>query len=769
VIYRFRNYELDDLTRELRGANGRIDTEPKAFELLLYLVENRDRAVSKDELLSALWPRSIVTETALARCVMKARRAVGDDSDTQAAILTVHGHGYRFIAELEAEQPVADAPAAATAVPRRAPWLFAGLLALLAVVAVGLYMRSDTAQIENAGALAVLPVTNLVNDPDLAWVRVGLMSLIKRMLEDGGVDVVAEKSVLDAVADEPLMAVPDDALFTRIREQSGADSLLYTSLDMQGGLHRLSAVITSPDGRKLRRMIVGDSPAELAADMARIVVSILSGATVRPANRFAKTSTDPFVNEMYARALDLELQGELEEARRLFRVAADLEPELFWLRYEIALCTRDLREWDEAERLFDALYEEASGGTDARALIVTLNSHGIMQFHRNEYDAAESLFRRALGAAAERDYAGDRASAHINLGLIAVHRGDLAGAEQQYDAALRAFDEAGEEVSPHFYNNYAGLLMTLGDLERAQQYSERAIDGFRLHGQRRFEAPSLNRLARILRRRGDFEGAISRHEQAMAIYHELGDIGGEISVQSALTAVFREKGDLTRAQNSAREVIERAALTDEDLIKADALMQSAYVEADLGNHGDALTDFEQARAMFAAIGEDNGLRAAELGIARAALELDDTGRAGTIAAALLRSAQAAGNEVAEARARIMAGSVAAAIGETDTAAEQYLSALAYARTSSDEQVLVGAGTLLATLELERGNHDRSAELIEEMRPLAATQYDFRRLDARLAIARGEPARAAEILAVLRSQAGEAWRVGDDALLKSLQD
>jgi hypothetical protein len=56
-----------------------------------------------------------------------------------------------------------------------------------------------------------------------------------------------------------------------------------------------------------------------------------------------------------------------------------------------------------------------------------------------------------------------------------------------------------------------------------------------------------------------------------------------------------------------------------------------------------------------------------------------------------------------------------------------------------------------------------------MRPLAATQYDFRRLDARLAIARGEPARAAEILAVLRSQAGEAWRVGDDALLKSLQD
>ena len=56
----------------LRAMVRQVTMQPKAFELLLYLIRNRHRAVDKDELQDALWPRSIVTETALTRCVMKA-------------------------------------------------------------------------------------------------------------------------------------------------------------------------------------------------------------------------------------------------------------------------------------------------------------------------------------------------------------------------------------------------------------------------------------------------------------------------------------------------------------------------------------------------------------------------------------------------------------------------------------------------------------------------------------------------------------------------
>ena len=125
-VYEFGDCVLDADRRDLSVAGKSVTTQPKAFELLLYLVRNRHRAVDKDELQDKLWPRSIVTVTALTRCVMKARRAVNDDADRQSVIKTVHGHGYRFIAEIK--QPAAPEQAAAaspSAPAKRKPRLLA--------------------------------------------------------------------------------------------------------------------------------------------------------------------------------------------------------------------------------------------------------------------------------------------------------------------------------------------------------------------------------------------------------------------------------------------------------------------------------------------------------------------------------------------------------------------------------------------------------------------------------------------------------------------
>ena len=100
-VYKFLDRELDLDRRELRQNEEVLAIQRKVFDLLLYLVEHRDRAVGKDELQDAIWPGTIVTETALTRAIMKARRSVGDDANTQVAIKTVHGHGYRFVAEVE--------------------------------------------------------------------------------------------------------------------------------------------------------------------------------------------------------------------------------------------------------------------------------------------------------------------------------------------------------------------------------------------------------------------------------------------------------------------------------------------------------------------------------------------------------------------------------------------------------------------------------------------------------------------------------------------
>ena len=104
TAYRFRDCEVDFELREIRRADRVVAVEPKVFDLLVYMIKQRDRAVSKDELQDEIWRGVIVTEAALTRCVMKARRAIGDDVNGQEAIKTVRGHGYRFSTSVEVER-----------------------------------------------------------------------------------------------------------------------------------------------------------------------------------------------------------------------------------------------------------------------------------------------------------------------------------------------------------------------------------------------------------------------------------------------------------------------------------------------------------------------------------------------------------------------------------------------------------------------------------------------------------------------------------------
>ena len=82
--WRFGDCELDLAARELRVGGDAHAIEPKAFDLLAYLLNHRERVIGHDELMDALWPGVIVTEAALARTVMKARKAVGDNAGQQA-------------------------------------------------------------------------------------------------------------------------------------------------------------------------------------------------------------------------------------------------------------------------------------------------------------------------------------------------------------------------------------------------------------------------------------------------------------------------------------------------------------------------------------------------------------------------------------------------------------------------------------------------------------------------------------------------------------
>jgi len=99
VVYRFGDFVLDCDTRQLVEDGSEVHLSPKAFDLLVTLVDNQRRAVSKAELQQLLWPSTFVEETNLAGLVLEIRRALHDTASRPAFVRTVYGFGYRFVGE----------------------------------------------------------------------------------------------------------------------------------------------------------------------------------------------------------------------------------------------------------------------------------------------------------------------------------------------------------------------------------------------------------------------------------------------------------------------------------------------------------------------------------------------------------------------------------------------------------------------------------------------------------------------------------------------
>lgn len=112
--FRFASFCLDAATRQLQRNGQEVSLSPKAFQLLLLLVANRDRAVSKHELQRNLWPSTFVLETNLASLIAEIRRALDDDAAKPRFVRTIHRFGYRFVGQLDESGAVAaDVPATA--------------------------------------------------------------------------------------------------------------------------------------------------------------------------------------------------------------------------------------------------------------------------------------------------------------------------------------------------------------------------------------------------------------------------------------------------------------------------------------------------------------------------------------------------------------------------------------------------------------------------------------------------------------------------------
>jgi len=140
LIYSFEDFSLDSDRRELHHGEDFVAVEPQVFELLHYLICNRDRIVSKDDLIASVWDGRIVSESTLSSRLTTVRQAVGDSGETQRLIRTIPRKGIRFIGQVIEQKN--DRPLLGSSHPQAEPGL----------------------RIPDRPSIAVLPFQNLSDD-----------------------------------------------------------------------------------------------------------------------------------------------------------------------------------------------------------------------------------------------------------------------------------------------------------------------------------------------------------------------------------------------------------------------------------------------------------------------------------------------------------------------------------------------------------------------------------------------------------------------------
>ncbi len=218
-LYEFDQFRLDLQNRVLRRAGTVVPLTPKALDVLLFLIQNAGRIVTKDELMKTVWRDSFVEESNLTQTIFMVRKALEETAERRY-ILTVQGQGYRFLvpvkeASVEPKQVEAPAPtqtygADVSEVPPQSPpqrtnklrlaFISSALVAVVLILASGIwFMRRGTVEQPGKIMLAVLPFENFTGDSGQEYLSDGLTEeMISQLgdLDPAHMGVIARTSVM---------------------------------------------------------------------------------------------------------------------------------------------------------------------------------------------------------------------------------------------------------------------------------------------------------------------------------------------------------------------------------------------------------------------------------------------------------------------------------------------------------------------------------------------------------------------------------------------
>lgn len=518
---RFEQFEVRPATREV-WRDGRLQpTPPKVFNLLLMLIERRDRVVPKTEILQAVWGRAVVSESVLARTVMKARKAIGDDARAAPLLRTVHRIGYRFVAPATAE-PIAEATTVPSAEPPRGRGARARALARAPADA----------------SIALLPIEDATGESDGAWTAQSVRSHCIEMLRTLPPFRLLPESEIQAALGRPeerdgvaaVLALPSVACAVRVtlRRQGRAHWLHYQGIERHGEVW--SGSVRGIDTAGLGR---------------RLAERISSRGRDAPGAEAPARFDDPFAREAFSRGLELADQHEWRLALPLLQTASDLQPDHTEARLQclraMAACG-DAASFVRGARLLADARARRDQGLQALAHLALAAAHR----HRDDADAD------------------DRADHHLAEALrCAQSQPTQRWAVRLYGALA---DSAIQRDDTHAARRYLELA------ERASELSGTTLDlNLAMRATLEIESGQLLEAQRLL-------------DEAQALARRRGDAATAARCQARLAQLHADLGFFDLASSQARAAADELASVVDDCAAADILDGASQVLADAGTH-----------------------------------------------------------------------------------------------------------------------------------------------------------------------------------------
>ena len=765
TLYRFGDFTLDAACRELRRGGAPVELSSKPFSCVLYLIENRHRVVDRDELMRAVWGHVHLTESVLGQAIRQARQVLGDSGEDQQVIKTVRGFGYRWAAPVEIG---ADATHALPAPQkskshRRIAAIALGTVALVALAAwiarphapreSAVAERPETSTSANDGAIALLLPVAASDEPDDAWIRLGLMEYIANRLRADGQPMVPTDSVmlllrgangaLDANALAMLTASTDARVVLEAEARRDGDEwrvTLHSSGDMQ------PSVSASARGGDIL------AAARRAADDAAIALGRVPVAA-------PDAAPDLSLLVQRVNAAMLTHNGAL--ARRLIADAPALLSATPEIRFQLARIDFYEQDGAKAEAEFAALLAETSADTEPVLRARVLNGLAVAHATRGDRAAAEPMMEEAArlidrqDAKALRDTQG---TIWMNLGNIAQERGDLDLAGERMAHARRMFEATGD------VRNLAQLELNVGVLETRRDRFAEGLRHFenaaRLHAAIHNDADELKSLCFIAQADLLLLDATAAEPNAARIAELLQAATNAELVGLAkltLSALHYAAGRELASERLLDEVLAKVpADGDIDIRSADALAERAERAAAMHDWPAARHAASELVSRFRPDCADPAmpdLDRASLVLVRAELASGDVAAA-TRASARLPACVRDVDDLAAMQRALADAELAAAAGDAGAASAAFERSLALADRSRTPARVRDAAERYVEWLLASGADERLLRVSERVADFADRDYDAALVQLRVYRKLGPPAAWQTALARARRLAGD---------------